>query len=391
MKHYNFDEVIERRGTNCVKFDATKKGTDGKELLPLWVADMDFRTPDFIVNALKKRCEHEVFGYTYGSDSYLKSIEEWVLYKHLWKIQREWISYIPGIVKGIGFVLQCFTQPDDKIIIQPPVYHPFRLVPEKMKREVIYNPLQLIEGHYQMDFEQLESIIDEKCKVLILSNPHNPGGIVWEKETLIKLAEICNRHHILVISDEIHAEMVYPQYKHYPFATVSEEASNCSIMFMAPSKTFNIAGIVSSYSIIPNDTLREQFHSFLEAGELNAGTIFAYTATEAAYTYGAEWLQQMRIYIIENVRYVDDFLMKYIPQIKVYQPQASFLVWLDCRDLHLTQPELVQFFEEKAGLYLNDGSMFGPGGEGFMRLNIGCPRATLEVAMNALKKAIKAL
>jgi len=391
MKHYNFDEVIERHGTNCVKFDGAKKGSDGKELLPLWVADMDFRTPDFIVDALKKRCEHEVFGYTFGSDSYFKSIEEWVLYKHLWKIQREWISYIPGIVKGIGFALQCFTQPGDKIIIQPPVYHPFRLVPEKMQREVVYNPLQLVDGVYQMDFEQLESIIDEKCKMLILSNPHNPGGVVWEKETLVKLAEICHRNHILVISDEIHSEMVYPQYKHYPFATVSETAANCSIMFMAPSKTFNIAGIVSSYSIIPNESIRKQFHSFLEAGELNAGTIFAYTATEAAYTYGAEWLQQMRIYIIENVRYIDTYLKNNIPQIKVYQPQASFLVWLDCRDLNLSQPELVQLFEEKAGLLLNDGSMFGPGGEGYMRLNIGCPRSTLEEAMKALKKAISSL
>lgn len=391
MKHYNFDEVIDRRGTNCVKFDGAKRGMDDKELLPLWVADMDFRTPDFIVNALKKRCEHEVFGYTYGSDSYFKSIEEWVLYKHLWKIQREWISYIPGIVKGIGFVLQCFTQPGDKVIIQPPVYHPFRLVPEKMQREVVYNPLKMVDGTYQMDFEQLESIIDEKCKVLILSNPHNPGGIVWEKETLIQLAEICNRHHILVISDEIHSEIVYPQHKHYPFVTVSEAAENCAIVFMAPSKTFNIAGIVSSYSIIPNETIREKFYSFLEAGELNAGTIFAYTATEAAYTYGAEWLQQMRIYIIENVRYIEDFLKNYIPQIKVYQPQSSFLVWLDCRGLNMSQPELVQFFEEKAGLLLNDGTMFGPGGEGFMRLNIGCPRSTIETAMNALKKAVKSL
>lgn len=391
MKHYNFDEVIERHGTNCVKFDGAKKGSEGKELLPLWVADMDFRTPEFIVDALKKRCEHEVFGYTFGSDSYFKSIEEWVLYKHLWKIQREWISYIPGIVKGIGFALQCFTQPGDKIIIQPPVYHPFRLVPEKMQREVVYNPLQLVDGVYQMDFEQLEFIIDEKCKMLILSNPHNPGGVVWEKETLVKLAEICHRNHILVISDEIHSEMVYPQYKHYPFATVSETAANCSIMFMAPSKTFNIAGIVSSYSIIPNESIRKQFHSFLEAGELNAGTIFAYTATEAAYTYGAEWLQQMRIYIIENVRYIDTYLKNNIPQIKVYQPQASFLVWLDCRDLNLSQPELVQLFEEKAGLLLNDGSMFGPGGEGYMRLNIGCPRSTLEEAMKALKKAISSL
>lgn len=391
MKHYNFDEVIERRGTNCVKFDAVKERTGGKDLLPLWVADMDFRTPDFIVNTLKKRCEHEIFGYTYASDSYYKSIIDWVLYKHNWRIQKEWISYIPGIVKGIGFVLQCFTQPGDKVIIQPPVYHPFRLVPEHMHREVVYNPLQLIDGVYQMDFENLESVIDEKCKVLILSNPHNPGGMVWEKDTLIKLAEICAQHNILVISDEIHSEMAYPQYIHLPFAKVSETAANCSITFMAPSKTFNIAGIVSSYSIVPNETLRKKFYEFLEAGELNAGTIFAYTATEAAYTYGAEWLQQMRIYIMENVRFVDVFLRNNISQIKVYQPQASFLVWLDCRGLGLSQPQLVELFEDKAGLFLNDGSMFGPGGEGFMRLNIGCPRSTLETAMKALKKAVGTL
>lgn len=293
MKQYNFDEIIERRGTNCVKYDTLKEQYGNGDLTPLWVADMDFRTPDFIVNAIKKRCEHEVFGYTFGSDSYFNSIIEWVNYKQNWKIKREWLSYIPGIVKGIGFVIQCFTKPGDKVIIQPPVYHPFRIVPESMKREVVYNPLKLVDGVYEMDFEQLESIIDEQCKVLILCNPHNPGGIVWKKDTLIKLADICAKHNLLVISDEIHAEMAYPQFTHHPFATVSEAAANCSITFMAPSKTFNIAGIVTSYSIVPNDKIRNEFYRFLEAGELGDGTIFAYTATEAAYTYGAEWLQQM--------------------------------------------------------------------------------------------------
>ncbi|WP_099464225.1 MalY/PatB family protein [Parabacteroides provencensis] len=388
MKQYNFDEVIERRGTNCIKHDLLKERFGDEKLIPLWVADMDFRTPDFIVEAIKKRCEHEVFGYTYGSDEYYESIINWVHYKHNWKIQKEWISYIPGIVKGISFALQCFTRPGDKVIIQPPVYHPFRIVPQSMKREVVYNPLKLVEGSYEMDFEQLESIIDEKCKVLILCNPHNPGGIVWKKETLVQLAEVCAKHHILVISDEIHAEMAYPQYKHYPFATVSDNAALCCITFMAPSKTFNIAGIVTSYAIIPNDRLRKEFYEFLEAGEFGDGTIFAYEATTAAYTYGAEWLQQMRMYIMENVRFVDEFIKTNLPKIKMYMPQASFLIWLDCRGLKLNQEELVDLFQNKAGLALNDGSIFGPGGEGHMRLNIGCPRSILETSLNALKKAL---
>lgn len=389
MKHYNFDEIIDRKGTSCVKYDGLKNAYQGKEnLIPLWVADMDFATPDFIVEALKKRCEHPVFGYTFDDDEYYESIQTWLDYKYHWKTEREWISYIPGIVKGIGLAIQCFTQPGDKVIIQPPVYHPFRLVPTRMGREVVYNPLKLEDGIYKMDFEQLESLIDKDCKMLILSNPHNPGGVVWEKEALVKLAQICSAHGILVISDEIHAEMTYPQFRHHPFATVSEEAAACSVTFMAPSKTFNIAGIVSSYALVPDSRIREKFYSFLEAGELNAGTIFAFTATKAAYTYGAEWLQQMRSYVIENVNFVDEYLKKNIPQIKVYRPQASFLVWLDCRELKLTQPELVQLFEDKAGLALNDGTMFGKEGEGFMRLNIGCPRSILNQALESLKKAI---
>ncbi len=388
MKLYNFDEVIERRGTNCVKVDLLQERYGRDDLLPLWVADMDFRTPPFIVDALKERCKHEVFGYTFAPDAYYESIIAWVNYKYNWTIRREWLSYIPGIVKGIGMVLDCFTQPGDKVIIQPPVYHPFRLVPEGMKREVVYNPLQWVNGRYEMDFEQLEAVIDPQCKVLILASPHNPAGIVWPKETLARLAEICSRHHILVISDEIHSEMAFPQCKHYPFATVSAAAA-CSITFMAPSKTFNIAGIVTSYAIVPDPGLRERFYAFLEARELNTGTIFAYEATTAAYTYGAEWLQQMRMYVMENVRFVETFISMFLPPITVYPPQASFLVWLDCRKLKLPQEELVKLFVEKAGLALNDGSIFGPGGEGFMRLNAGCPRSVLEQALNALKKAIQ--
>lgn len=389
MKHYDFDEILDRRNTSSVKHDQLKERFGSDKLLSLWVADMDFRTPDFIVKALKERCDHEVFGYTYAPDDYFESIITWVQYRYNWKITREWISYIPGIVRGIAFALDCFTKPGDKVIIQPPVYHPFRLVPEGLGREVVDNPLKMVNGRYEMDFEHLESIIDPECKAFILCNPHNPGGMVWTKDTLVRLADICHRHSILVISDEIHAEMVYPGNTQFPFATVSPEAASNSICFMAPSKTFNIAGIVSSYAIVPDETLRERFFSYLEARELGDGTIFAYTATTAAYTYGAEWLQQMRHYVIANGQYVDEYLKKNIPQIKMYPPQASFLLWLDCRELKLNQEELVDLFINGAGLALNDGSIFGKEGIGYMRMNIGCPRSVLEEAMDSLKAAIE--
>ncbi|MDR1344117.1 MAG: aminotransferase class I/II-fold pyridoxal phosphate-dependent enzyme, partial [Tannerellaceae bacterium] len=263
LDQYNFDELIDRRNTNCLKVDLLNERYGNANLIPLWVADMDFRTPDFIVDAIKKRCEHEVFGYTFAPDAYYESIIKWQKYKHQWDIEREWLCYIPGIVKGIAFALDCFTQPGDKVIIQPPVYHPFRLVPEMQQRQVVDNPLKQVGGAYRMDFEHLESVIDEQCKVFILCSPHNPGGVVWEKETLAKLAEICARHNILVISDEIHAEMVYPQYTHTPFPAISATAASCSLTFMAPSKTFNIAGIVTSYAVIPEPRIRNKFLSFL--------------------------------------------------------------------------------------------------------------------------------
>lgn len=389
MEPYDFDLLIERRGTDCIKVDALKERYGRDDLIPLWVADMDFRTPPFIVEALKKRCKHEIFGYTYASDEYYNSIIRWVEKLHAWKIKREWISYIPGIVKGIGLAVLCFTQPGDKVIIQPPVYHPFRIVPTLENRTIINNPLKLVDGKYVMDFEQLESIIEPDCKILILCNPHNPGGIVWEKETLVRLAEICSKHHILVISDEIHAEIVYPGYTHYPFASVSDLAARNSITFMAPSKTFNIAGIVSSYSIVPDEKIRKQFYSFLEASELNDASIFAYVATCAAYQQGDNWRREMINYVKENVRFVDEYLKAYIPAIKAYLPQASFLVWLDCSELNLSQENLVSLFVDEAHLALNDGSIFGPGGEGYMRLNVGCPRSILEKALNNLKTALE--
>jgi len=387
MKRYNFDEIIDRTGTNCLKYDNLDRRFGRADLMPFWVADMDFRTPDFISEALKQRCEHPIFGYTLAPDDYITKIVEWLRKLYGWKVRSEWISYIPGIVKGIGLALEHFTSEGDKVIIQTPVYHPFRLVPEGLHREVVYNPLKQVNGVYGMDFEHLETVIGG-CKALILSSPHNPAGIVWDKTTLQRLASICYRNGTLVISDEIHSEMVFPGFTHHPFPTVSPEAAACSITFMAPSKTFNIAGIVSSYSIILDAKLRNKFYSFLAATELNEASIFSYIATVAAYGHGDDWRRQMVDYVIDNITFTDTFMKEHIPQIKVYRPQASFLVWLDCRELQLPQNELVHLFTDKAGLALNDGAMFGIEGKGYMRLNVGCPRAVLKKGLERLSKTM---
>ena len=389
MKTYDFDKIIERRGTGAVKTDALKKVYGKEDLIPLWVADMEFETPDFIIEAIRKRLEHPVFGYTVMPEGYWETVKTWIEDHHGWKTETEWMTFIPGIVKGIGMVINALLEKEDKVIIQPPVYHPFRLIPQKNGREVVFNPLkELPDGSYEMDFENLEAVCDPKCKLLILSNPHNPAGIVWSRETLIKLADFCHSHGITVISDEIHCDMALFGNRHIPFASVSEKAAECSITFGAPSKTFNIAGIVSSYAIVPDEGLREKFFKWLEASEMSAAHIFAPIATMAAFKHGENWRQQMLRYLECNIRFVEEYCLKNIPQIRPLRPQASFLVWLDCRKLGLSHEELTDLFVNKAGLALNDGEMFNPGGEGFMRLNIGAPRDILKEAMDKLLDAV---
>jgi cystathionine beta-lyase len=350
---------------------------------------MDFETPDFVTDALRRRLDHSLFGYTVDPADYWPTVMQWIEEHHGWQLKREWMSYIPGIVKGIGMVVNVFVKEDEKVIIQPPVYHPFRLTPLGNKREVVYNPLrENADGSYSMDFDNLEAVADDKCRVLILSNPHNPAGIVWDRETLRRLADFCYKHNIIVVSDEIHCDMALWGNKHIPFASVSPEAAACSITFGAPSKTFNIAGIVSSYSIVPNDEIRAKFYSWLQANELNEPTLFAPIATIAAFKNGEEWRRQMLRYVEGNIDFVIDYCAKNIPQIKPLRPQASFLVWLDCRALGLNHDQLVELFVRKARLALNDGEMFGQGGEGFMRLNIASPRSVLLQALKQLTAAV---
>lgn len=388
MNKYNFDEVINRKGTNSIKTDVLEERYGRSDLIPLWVADMDFMSPIEISEAIIDRANHRIFGYTYASQDYYDSIINWIGKHHSWNIQQDWLSFIPGIVKGIAFAVDCFTSENDKIIIQPPVYHPFRIIPTLHNRTIVDNQLVLVNEKYQMNFDDLKKKIDSKCKILILCNPHNPGGRVWSKDELIELAEICYENNILVISDEIHSDLAFEGHSHIPFASVSEKAAMNSITFMAPSKTFNIAGIVSSYSIIPNNKIRDKFHRFLHSSELDEGHIFAYLATQAAYEKGGNWLKEVKEYIWQNILFTDRFLRENIPSITAMIPEASFLLWLDCKKLDLNQKELVSLFVNDAKLALNDGAMFGPGGEGYMRLNVGSPRSIIEQALNNLKKAI---
>lgn len=389
MKHYDFDRIIDRKGSGAIKCDALGKFFGKDDLIPMWVADMDFETPAFITEALMERMKHPIFGYTSEPAEYRPAICDWIAEHHGWEVKSEWLSYIPGIVKGIGMVINVFMKEDEKVIIQPPVYHPFRLVPQKNHREVVFNPLrELPGGGYEMDFENLEAVCDDKCRILILSNPHNPAGIVWPRETLERLAAFCHSRGIIVISDEIHCDMALYGNRHIPFASVSPEAAACSITFGAPSKTFNIAGIVSSYSIVPNDELRRRFHEWMEANEMNAAHLFSPIATIAAFRKGEEWRKQMLEYVEGNIDFLTGYCRENMPKIKPLRPQASFLVWLDCRGLRLDHDQFVDLFINKAGLALNDGEMFNPGGQGFMRLNVGTPRKVLKSALDRLHKAI---
>lgn len=400
---YDFDKPVDRRGSGDLKHEVLQERYGRSDLLPLWVADMDWETPSFITDALKQRLEHSLFGYTVEPKDYWPTVQQWIETHHQWKVEREWLTYIPGIVKGIGMVINFFLKEDEKVIVQPPIYHPFYLTPRGNKREVVWNPLKEMTscnqqggspipsgagGLYQMDFDQLEQVCDDKCRLLILSNPHNPAGIVWDRETLQRLAHFAKEHHLIVISDEIHCDMALWDNKHIPFASVSDEAAEVSITFGAPTKTFNMAGIVSSWGIIPNEELRKPFYKWLTANELNEPHLFAPIATIAALQQGEEWRQQMLRYVEDNIDFLIDYCQKYIPKIKPLRPQASFLVWLDCRELGLNHKELNDLFINQVHLALNDGEMFGAGGEGFMRMNVGTQRSVLKEALERLKVAL---
>ena len=372
-----FDEIIDRRGTDCFKWDAPAKQYGRDDLLPMWVADMDFRSPDFVMDAIRKRCEHHVLGYTMPSEGYWHAVTSWLKNHYDIQSSSEELHFIPGIVAGIAYTLLCLTRPNDKVLVTTPVYPPFLNLPKESGRELVCSPLKIVDDRFTIDFEDFESKAKD-CKLFILSNPHNPAGTVWGREVLKTIADICERHNVMVISDEIHADLTLPPHRHVSYSTVSEAAANHSLTFMAPSKTFNIAGLGSSVCYIANPDLRKVFFGWLDGLGVAGGNIFAFTAAEAAFAHGEEWLAQMLEYLKGNVELLQNFLDEKMPKVKAVLPEASYLAWLDFSAYGLEHKVLAEKFINDANVVMNDGTTFG--GEKYkccFRLNLGCPRAML--------------
>lgn len=385
---YNFDEVIERRSTDCSKYEIPERETGRKDIIPMWVADMDFRTPPFVMRAIESRLQQGILGYTCEPPCYKERIGWWLQRQFGMEVTPLNLQYLPGVVPAISHAVEALTKPGEGVLIMEPVYHPFRMVIEGTGRQCIATPLIYEDGVLNIDFEDFEHRA-QQAKLLILCHPHNPIGREWTVDELSRIADICHRHGLLVVSDEIHADMMLFGRKHIPFAMVNEVARDLSVTFMAPSKVFNMPGVISSYGVAFNDTLRERMKARLESGHYTGANIFAYDVTAVCYTEeGDEWRKQMLSYVEGNIGYVEQYLAEHCPKIRAHRPDASFLVWLDCRALAFACADaLKSFFIDEAGLYLNAGAMFGKGGNGFMRLNVAAPRAVIEQAMTRLKEA----
>jgi cystathionine beta-lyase len=388
MKTYNFDERIDRTQTNSIKYDGRKMFFGNADLLPLWVADMDFRTPDFIVDAIKKRTEHEIFGYTFRAESYNQSIVNWLKRRHNWEIKPEWISFSPGVVAGLTLAIEAFSKPGDGVIVQPPVYFPFFDSVKGTGREMIENPLRLENGRYYFDLEDLKRKITPTTRLLLLSNPHNPGGTAWNEKELTELAKICLENKLLIVSDEIHSDLIFDGFKHTPLAGISEEIAQNCVICMAPSKTFNTAGLTTSFLVIPNKRHFVAYERVMRLPHLHMGNIFGTVALEAAYTHGEEWLSQLIQYLQGNYMFLEQFFNDHLPEVKVMRPEATYLIWLDFSAFGLTDEVLNQKLIDN-GIGLNRGAQFGKQGSGYMRINIGCPRSILEEALIRIKNTFR--
>ena len=388
--NYNFDEVVCRKHTDALKLEALAPRWGRTDLLPMWAADMDFKTPPFIVEVMIKRMECEVFGYTVKPESWYEAIISWQKRRHKWTITKEMISFVPGVVPALAMAVQAFTQRGEKVMIQQPVYNPFAQVIRNNHRELVNCPLELKDGQYYINFKLFEKKI-KGCKLFLFCHPHNPGGRVWTREELKKVATICAQNNVIIVADEIHADLTLLPYEHIPFASVSEEAKQNSVVFASPSKAFNMAGLATSYAVIANPTLRRRFESYVEGNELAAGNVFAFNTVVAAYNKGEEWLQQMLTYVQGNIDEVVSYIKENIPQLKVIIPQASYLVFIDFSALQLNQKDIVALCTNRAHLALNDGSIYGEEGNGYMRINLACPRSVVRQALAQLKDAITSI
>jgi cystathionine beta-lyase len=387
---YDFDKVIDRSDTNSSKW-AVETMFGDPDLLPLWIADMDFPSPQPVVEALKKRAEHPVYGYTLTSKSLIEAIVHRMETKYRWQVRPEWIILTPGVVPAINAGVRAVAGPSDNIIIQSPVYPPFWSSVTNNQCLIGNNQLLCVDGRYEMDFHDLEKQFEEKkAKAIILCSPHNPVGRVWTQDELARLGKIVISHGGIVISDEIHSELVLNGHRHIPFASISKEFEDNSITCLAPSKTFNIAGLHASVAIIPNDNLRSKFNK-VRSGIMGSPGLFGLTAMEAAFRDGDDWLRQVLEYISENQEFVLNFLRDRLPMLKCTPSEGTYLMWIDFRSLKMDPEDLSAFLRQKAKVGLNDGYTFGPGGEGFMRMNIGCPRSILKEALERIEKAVNLL
>lgn len=386
---YNFDEIVDRTGTDCLKYDFAAERGMPADILPLWVADMDFKTAPCITQRMQKDIAHGIFGYTDSKDDYFHALANWYETYFDWKVEKSWLVKTPGVVFAIAMAVQAFTKEGEGVMLQQPVYYPFSGVIKDNNRKLVNNELVLKDGHYEMDYTDFEDkIVRENVKLFLLCSPHNPVGRVWKKEELQRVGEICQKYDVKIVSDEIHSDFVYPGYKHHVFLTVDERFKDISIICTAPSKTFNLAGLQISNIFIPNLKLRRAFLQKISEAGYSQVNMLGLHACRAAYEDGREWLDQLKVYLQENLDFVRTYLEKNLPQIKLIEPEGTYLIWLDCRALGLPETELEKLIVHGAKLWLDSGAIFGTAGEGFERINIACPRVTLEEALKRFKRAI---
>lgn len=389
---FDFDTVVDRKNTRSLKYDFAVERGKREDVLPLWVADMDFPACPAVISALKKTVDHGIFGYSEAKEDYFQAVHDWYLNHFGWEVKKEWLIKTPGIVFAIAAAVNAFTKPGDAVILQQPVYYPFSEVIRDNGRVLVNSPLKNVNGRYEIDFEDFEEKIAENhVKLFLLCSPHNPVGRVWEEQELKRLGEICLKHGVVVVSDEIHSDFVWGESKHHVFAGLSGRLADITMTCTAPSKTFNLAGLQISNIFISNPELREKFaHAVNAAGYSQVG-LMGLAACQAAYEGGEEWLCQLKEYLRDNIRFVKEFLDKELPEIRFTEPEGTYLLWLDFRALGLSEAELEALIADKARLWLDSGAMFGPDGEGFERINAACPRATLEKALDQLACAVRSV
>ncbi|MDF2725314.1 MAG: class and aminotransferase [Paenibacillus sp.] len=383
----NFDQLIDRRNTRSYKWDQNEKLYGDANLLPLWVADMDFPCPPAVREVLEKRAAIGVYGYAIRTDSYLESIVQWFQKRHSWTIEPSWITDVPSVVTSLSLAVELFSEPGSDVVLQSPVYYPFYDVIRSNGRNVVKNPLQLHDGQLRMDYEQLETLFQNGAKLLLLCSPHNPGGRVWNREELQQLGDLCLKYGVTVVSDEIHCDLALPGYKHVPFASISPKFADVTITCLAATKTFNLPGLHTSYTVISNPTLKRKFENRVKSLSLHMAQHFAQDAVEAAYREGAEWLDQMLEYVAGNVDYAITYLNEHLPQVKPVRPEGTYLLWIDCRGLGLDVSGLKELMYRKAKVIFNEGSTFGSEGEGWLRINLACPRSIVEQALQSFCRA----